>query len=171
MSKSILTIILYFYTIIVIYVGGNFMFGWFEKDPEIERVVARLSEQLEKVENWIINDEDGSVKHRIHNIVTTKNAILSPDHVWLPFRWKRIIGRQLRAIYRVDEVDKLNFMYDVIDGKYSYYVSAITKDLLDWLKENATKDQYMIVEKNRRRRGIYIKDPELAMGYKLTFED
>ncbi len=148
------------------------MFSLTKKDPEVERVVARLSEQLSKTEEWEPYDS-GSVTHRIHNITTSKNSITSPDHAWIPSHWKRTIKRQIRAIYRAAEVSKLQFMYDVIDGeKYPYFVHSykINRDLRDWLEENATKDQYVIMENCSRRNGLYIKDPELAMGVKLTFE-
>lgn len=145
------------------------MFGWLKKDPEIERVVARLSAQLEKTEDW--EPHDGKVKHRLYNIVVNRRAITSPDHAWIPFRWRRTIERQIRAIYREAEVTKLNFMYDVIDGKYPYYVAYADKETRDWLKENATEDQYMIIENGLHGNGLYFIDAELAMGYKLMFEN
>ena len=149
------------------------MFDWSNKDPEVERVVARLSEQLSKTEEWKPHDS-GSVTHRIHNITASKDSITAPDHAWIPSRWKRTIKRHIRAIYRADEVSKLQFMYDVIDGeKYPYFVHSfnISKEIKEWLEENSTADQYMIIGNSSQRNGLYIKDPELAMGYKLTFEN
>lgn len=147
------------------------MFGLFKKDPEVERVMIRLTEQLEKVENWTVNTDE-SIIHDSYNIVLNRNAILSPDHIWIPFRWKKIIKKRVQAVYRIAEIDKLHFMYDVIDGKYPYYVSTVGNELSNWLKENATEDQYMIIsDPTIRQSGLYIKDPELAMGYKLTFEN
>jgi len=152
------------------------MFDWFKKDPEVDRVVAKLSEQLKRVEDWKPSDSHNSVfvKHRFYNIITSKNSITCPDAVLIPFRWRGTIKKQITAVYRKAEVKKLHFVHDIINGKYPYYIDIydVTKEMLDWLKENATEDQYMYISgRGSSRAGLYFIDAELAMGYKLTFEN
>ncbi len=154
------------------------MFGWFKKDLEVERVVAKLSEQLAKVEDWRPYDGHNHifVKHRFYNIITSKHSITSPDSVSIPFRWKGIIKKQITAVCRKAEVKKLHYVHDIIDGKYPYYIDScnVSTEILDWLKENAPEDQYMHISGHgisTSRAGLYFIDAELAMAYKLVFEN
>lgn len=140
------------------------MFGLMkEKDPEVERVVKRLSERLDNIDEWKV-DRTG-VQHKIYNLETTRHWISSPENIRIPKHWGRIIKKQIDIIHREEEKEKLEFVYDLLNDKYPYQSHGIADEYLDWLKENASTDQYVI-----RGYYIYFSDDTLAMGFKLKFD-
>ncbi len=134
-----------------------------EKDPAIERVVERLSKRLNNVDEWEV---DGvGVQHKSYNLSTGTHWIHKPEDVKIPRHWMKTIKGQIAIIHRNAEVDKLGFVYDVVNGKYPYQKHGIADEYVGWLKENASDDQYVI-----RGYYIYISDDTLAMGFKLQFD-
>ncbi len=140
------------------------MFGLMkEKDPEIERVVKRLSEKLDNIDEWEV--DRAGVAHKTYNLETTKHWITNPENVKIPRYWGKIIQKQISIIHREREKEKLGFVYDILDDKYPYQRHGVADEYLDWLKENAAEDQYVI-----RGYYIYFSDETLAMGFKLKFD-
>jgi len=146
------------------------MFGIFKKDPEIERIVARLYEQLDDIEDWYPIDDE-KIKHRLYNISISQRHIQNPNHVWIPSRWRRMINKKIKQIYRRQEVDELCFIYDVIDGKYPYYIYQPSDEQKEWLEENAKSSDYMIIDGYSSQSGLYFIDAEIAMAFKIVFTD
>lgn len=143
------------------------MFGIFKEDPEKLRVAAKLSEQLDNVDDWRVSDSgDGYVKHKIHNIQVRYDRICEPEHIWMPSSYKKIIKKKIKKIYRNHELEQLGFIYNYLDGKYplTIRIHGISDEQKEWLKENSTEDQYI-----KRGSYIYISDETLAMGYKLAW--
>lgn len=139
------------------------MFDIFKGDPEKLRIAEKLSEQLDNIDDWEESDS-GHVKHKIHNIKVRVDKISNPEHMWIPFWWKRTIRKKIQKIHRKHEIESLSFIYDNLDGKYYLHLYRLSDEQIAWLKENATEDQYVV-----RNGIIYISDDTLAMAYKLQW--
>ena len=141
----------------------------FKKDPEVVRVLDRLAERLKNLDEWETNSSDSDfIDHKDFNIVVSKTKLSEPQHTWIPFRYwrhRRIIKDTIEKVYRRRQVERLNFAYDVIDGKYPYQMREGMNDTKQaWLDENAKEGEYVL-----HGYWIYFADEALAMAYKLQF--
>lgn len=134
------------------------------KDPEVERVVAALLERMKDHDKWRRADYH-TIRHKEFNIQVWKNRIEKPDGVWIPFRWKAHVQEHINVVMRTHQVDNLHFVHDVISGKYVYQVKNISEQDKVWLAENASSDEYAIVD-----HWIYFLNEETAMGFKLAMQ-
>lgn len=136
---------------------------YFKGDPEKIRIAEKLLEQLDNIDDWQTSDNE-YVSHKTYNITARWDKITAPEFIWIPVWQRHSIKKKIRKIQRKYEIEKLNFIYDNLDGIYALHIFGISDEQRAWLKENATEDQYI-----ERARVIYISDDALAMGYKLQW--
>ena len=137
-------------------------------DPEKERVMAVLLERLDKHEDWELNAPH-ELRHKEFNIQIDNwcHLIEKPESMRIPFRWRSHVADHFKIIRRMKEVNKLQFIHDVVSGKYVYqrYIGFKNQEYESWLKENGSVSEYII-----REHWLYISDETLAMAFKLTFD-
>ena len=146
------------------------MFGLFKKDPEVIRILDRLVDRLKNTDEWeTTNDHKYDyIRHKDFNIKVAKHIISEPKQVFIYLRYwsqRKFIKTAIKKVYRHHEVSNLNFVYDIIDGKYPYQESIqLNDEQLKWLDENSKEGDYIY-----KLGWMYFIDEALAMAFKLRF--
>jgi len=141
--------------------------GWFEVDEEkeekVDKIIKSLLIELDKVDRW--DGTSGRVYHKEYDFNVDKDDINKPHPVSIPSRWKKEIARKLEAIGRYNQLDKLDFVYDVLNHKYPIHIKNLSDEQLAWCKENK------VLYRTRRDYHLwfYIEEGAGALAFKLRW--
>jgi len=134
-----------------------------EKKEKIDIICKDLLEKLSKIEDWKKSSSD-AVVHKHYNLEVYEHLITRPKRVKIPRKWRKRIRQKIKKIYHHYRMESLAFLHDVILDKYPLHAWITSEEKIDWLKENAEKDDYIIIN-----RWYYFKNESIAVAYKLRW--
>ena len=165
-----------FYHGLRIVLGVIFLVG---RDPQTERNVTALRERLLDTDAWSVcgSEDNWRVRHKTDHIEVGPWCVAEPEYMRIPFRWRTVIKHYCKKVYALRDERRMDFLYDVLSGKYCYQVdltdfSTQTRDEIhNWLEtefpDAKIEGQYT---EGRKDKWLYIADESMAVAFKLRFE-
>lgn len=148
------------------------------RDPKVEKIMSELDNRIRKnPKEWrTVTANWHEIEHISDNIKFRKDSLLNPYYCRIPFRWYDRFLKHFETIKRNEEVDRLDFCYDVISRKYIYQIqtwnignSDKVQECLEWLKKEFPNKQDGYIHKENDN-WLYISDESIAVAFKLMWE-
>lgn len=134
-----------------------------EEKEKIDIICKDLLEKLSKIEDWK-KSSNGGVTHKHYNLEVLERLIIRPKRVRIPRKWRGKIRHRIEKIYHCYEMKSLGFLHDIILDKYPLHVWITSDEKIEWVKENAKEDDYVVGD-----RWYYFKNESIAVAYKLRW--